>query len=345
MQKILITGGAGFIGNEFVRLALQEGHQVLNVDALTYAGDLLNLSEVSNNRNYQFAEANICDQNKMLQLLHSFQPDKIVNFAAESHVDNSIENPQVFLDTNIIGTYSLLQASNTYFHSLSESEQKNNFIYLQISTDEVFGDLGADGFFTETTPYNPHSPYSASKAASDHLVRAWKRTYGLPTIITNCSNNYGPRQMTEKLIPLMISKALSKQPLPVYGTGQNVRDWIHVHDHCRGVYLALMHGQAGGTYCFGGRSERTNLQVVQSICGILEELAPTDKTPYSSLISFVTDRKGHDWRYAIDDSNAEKELGFKRKYNSFEDGLRSTIKWYLSNKGWVETMNSKLKDR
>ncbi|MCK6599795.1 MAG: dTDP-glucose 4,6-dehydratase, partial [Bdellovibrionaceae bacterium] len=273
-----------------------------------------------------------------LAIMTKFQVDAVINFAAESHVDNSISGPRAFVETNVLGTFALLEASRSYFSKLS-SEAKQKFRYIQISTDEVYGSLGETGKFHEALPYQPNSPYSASKAASDHLARAWYHTYKLPTITTNCSNNYGPRQFPEKLIPVMITKCLALEPLPVYGNGGNIRDWIHVNDHSNGILLALQKGTPGETYCFGGNSERNNLQVVNSICALLDEVRPrADKKSYKDLISFVQDRAGHDWRYAIDDTKAQKELGFNRHYASFEDGLRDTVKWYLENNLWINSV-------
>lgn len=335
MKKVLITGGAGFIGSHFVDLAIENDCQVLVVDKLSYAGTRLNLKSAFATGRCELVQKDICDYEEMVSVIHSFEPNFIVNFAAESHVDNSITGPKEFIQTNIVGTFSLLEASRKYFKSLGSSDA-SSFRYLQISTDEVFGDLGEEGYFTETTAYNPHSPYSASKASSDHLVRAWRRTYGLPTLVTNCSNNYGPRQYPEKLIPHIIQCALSGKQLPVYGDGKNVRDWIHVKDHCYGVWLALTKGQPGSTYCFGGRAEMKNIDVVKLICRILDEASPRSTGSYNEQIHFVKDRPGHDWRYAIDDSLAEKNLSFQRKFKDFESGLRDTVLWYLSNKDWVE---------
>jgi dTDP-glucose 4,6-dehydratase len=336
MNKILITGGAGFIGSEFVRLALKNKAEVLVVDALTYAGDLKNLEGLD----YLFARQDLRDTEGVMKCVREFAPDAVVNFAAESHVDNSITGPRVFVDTNIVGTLNLLEASRAHFQSLSP-EKQSRFRFLQISTDEVFGDLGETGQFSETTPYKPHSPYSASKAGADHLVKAWHRTFKLPTLITNCSNNYGPRQFPEKLIPHMILQAMAGRPLPVYGNGKNVRDWIHVEDHCAGVWLALTKAPVGSNYGFGGNAERTNIAVVEAICAILDKLKPRAQGSFKELISFVTDRPGHDWRYSIDSRLAEKELGFTRKYTSFETGLEQTVSWYLDNFSWARHMLDK----
>jgi len=334
-KTLLITGGAGFIGSNFVHSMLKKGHRVLVLDGLTYAGHLENLAEVQEDPNFHFVKGNICDGKLVLDLFQKHAIDYCINFAAESHVDRSIHAPSAFVETNIQGTFTLLNASMEYWNQL-EASKKANFRYLQISTDEVYGSLGATGKFSETTPYAPNSPYSASKAAGDHLVRAWHHTYGLPTITTNCSNNYGPRQFPEKLIPYMIHCALEDKPLPVYGDGGNVRDWIHVEDHCEGVYLALTQGIPGQTYCFGGNAERNNLDVVKTICRHLDEMKPKhDGSQYEKMIQFVTDRLGHDRRYAIDDQFAVRELGFKRRY-SFEEGLRETISWYLDHQQWCQ---------
>lgn len=327
--NLLITGGAGFIGSQFVRTALAADYKVIVLDALTYAGTKLNLEGLPGD--VEFIKGDIKDQVLVKNLLAEFRPLGLIHFAAESHVDNSILGPKVFIETNILGTFFLLESVRELFKTLPP-----NFRFLHVSTDEVFGDLGETGYFEESTPYHPHSPYSASKASSDHLVRAWQRTYGLPCIVTNCSNNYGPRQFPEKLIPRALLCALSGQNIPVYGRGLNIRDWIHVEDHCRGVLLAFEKGDIGQTYCLGGRSERKNIEVVRAICHALDELKPKSKGSYLDQIHFVEDRKGHDFRYAIDDSHAEKNLGFQRMHSSFEMGLRQTIDWYLANQSWVE---------
>lgn len=350
MSKILVTGAAGFIGSQFVELLLSTHEvNVVVLDKLTYAGHRATLDHAvqqaasnvglpvaSFEKQFEFVEGDICDRALVRDLFARHRFSAVVNFAAESHVDRSIESATEFIETNILGVFSLLDASLRHFESLNGSE-RDQFRFLQVSTDEVFGQLGEEGAFTETTAYAPSSPYSASKAAGDHLARAWFHTYKLPVIVTNCSNNYGPRQYPEKLIPHMIACALSGKPLPVYGTGRNVRDWIHVADHARGVLLALEEGTPGESYCFGGRSERRNLEVVEAICDELEKLVPR-AGGYRELITFVEDRKGHDWRYAIDDTKAERELGFKREFRSFESGLRSTIRWYLENQAWVRTV-------
>lgn len=334
-KTLLVSGAAGFIGSCFVLQRLREGHRVIVLDALTYAGHLENLAEAQEfgNKQYQFVLGNICDGNLVSELLARESVDYLVNFAAESHVDRSIEAPSVFVETNIRGTSVLLNAALTYWQRLT-GEKKAGFRFLQISTDEVYGSLGPTGKFSETTPYAPNSPYSASKAAGDHLVRAWHHTYGLPTLTTNCSNNYGPRQFPEKLIPTMIHCAVEGKNLPVYGDGGNVRDWIHVEDHSHGIWLALQKGIPGNTYCFGGNAERNNLEVVSAICQELDQLKPlAGGVKYESKIQFVKDRLGHDRRYAIDDTLACQELGFTRQYN-FEQGLKATIQWYLDNSAW-----------
>ena len=337
-NHILVTGAAGFIGSAFVRLALEKQLEVTVLDALTYAGHLENLHELNTNPRFHFVKGSINDYALVNELFQKNQFSGVLNFAAESHVDNSITGPKAFIETNILGTFNLLEVTRAHWSKYSP-QAKSNFRFLHVSTDEVFGALGDTGKFSETTPYQPNSPYSASKAGSDHLVRAWHHTYGLPTITTNCSNNYGPRQFPEKLIPRMIDCALHDKDLPVYGKGQNIRDWIHVEDHSYGVYLAFTKGQPGSTYCFGGNSERNNLQVVNTLCEILDEAKPrSDKQSYKSKIKFVEDRLGHDWRYAIDDSLAQKELGFERKYKNFESGLKATIEWYLQNQQWVKSV-------
>lgn len=337
-QKLLVTGGAGFIGSAFVAQCVERGQQVLVVDALTYAGHRENLNWIPAGKgSWALEVANIQDGTKMLALMQQFKPDAVVNFAAESHVDNSIASPAEFIHTNILGTYAMLEAARSYWKESGNA----NFRYLQISTDEIYGslELDSDEKFSEDTQIKPSSPYSASKAAADHLVLAWNHTYGLPTLITNCTNNYGPRQYPEKLIPLMISHALSGKALPVYGDGLNVRDWIHVEDHCQGIYLALTKGRVGEHYCFGGNAEKKNIEVVQTICKVLSEVRP-HKEGYERLITYVTDRAGHDRRYAMDDSKALRELGYTRAYN-FETGLRQTIEWYLANGEWAAAVTGK----
>lgn len=341
-MNMLVTGAAGFIGSAFVRQAIAQNHKVVIFDKLTYAGHKENIQELIDYNQCEFIQDDISNQTAVIELLKKHQIDVLINFAAESHVDNSISGPKAFIDTNITGTFHLLEAARAHFRS-HKSDAKCE--YLQVSTDEVFGALGDTGKFAETTSYNPNSPYSASKAAADHLTRAWHHTYGLKTIVTNCSNNYGPRQFPEKLIPRMITCALKEQPLPVYGKGQNVRDWIHVEDHSAGVLLAIQNGLPGETYCFGGNAERSNITVVEEICTTLDQIvARSNGRSYRELIQFVTDRAGHDFRYAIDSTKAERELGFKRRHADFSQGLRATVEWYLSNPGWVETVLKKGRD-
>lgn len=336
MNSFLVTGAAGFIGSNFVDRLVQRGDRVAVLDAMTYAGHKENLASIWSK--IKFVQGDITDTGLVSNLLREHQVTHVVNFAAESHVDRSITDAGSFVRTNVLGVYSLLQASLQHWNKLDDNA-KTTFRFLHVSTDEVFGALGEEGKFSETTPYAPNSPYSASKAGGDHLVRAWYHTYKLPTLITNCSNNYGPRQFPEKLIPYMIHCALNEKPLPVYGNGRNVRDWIHVDDHCSGILAALEKGQLGEAYCFGGNSERRNIDVVKSICAVLDEKVPrASKASYSELITYVEDRKGHDWRYAIDDTRAERELGFRRKYKNFEDGLSATVLWYLENRAWINAV-------
>jgi dTDP-glucose 4,6-dehydratase len=331
-MRILATGGAGFIGSALVlKLVEHSGHEVLNIDLLTYAANLASLKSIEEHPKHRLIKADICDGSRMRALVAEFKPDAIMHLAAESHVDRSITGPAAFVKTNVIGTQSMLEAARSYFETLS-AEKRDAFRFLHISTDEVFGSLGPDGYFTEETRYDPRSPYSASKAGSDHLVRAWGETYGLPILISNCSNNYGPRQFPEKLIPLMILTAMEGKPLPVYGDGSNVRDWIHVDDHADGLIAMLMRGRPGHTYCLGGRSERTNLEVVKALCAAFDALRP-QSTPYERLISFVADRPGHDHRYAIDCAKAERELGWAPS-KGFESGLKDTVEWYFGNEEW-----------
>lgn len=326
-KTLLVTGAAGFIGSTFAEQSIARGEKVVILDALTYAGRREN---IPTHPNCRFITGNICDKETVSRIFLENKIDYVVNFAAESHVDNSIKSSGIFINTNINGTHNMLECSREYWSNLTGTH-KENFRYLQISTDEVYGSLEIDDGrkFNENTPYDPSSPYSASKAASDHLVKAWHITYGLPTIITNCSNNYGQRQFTEKLIPRMITNAISGKELPIYGDGKNIRDWIHVEDHCSGVYLALTKGIPGQTYCLGGNAEKNNIEVVETICTVLDELKPrSDGKSYKEQIIFVTDRPGHDRRYAIDDSKAVAQLGFIRQYD-FETGIRQTINWYL----------------
>lgn len=337
MTKILVTGGAGFIGSAVIRhIVRNTNDSVVNVDKLTYAGNLASLAEIEGSNRYAFERVDVCDGFSLDRIFSSYQPDAVMHLAAESHVDRSIDGPAAFIRTNIMGTYSLLEAARNYWKGMSP-EKQNIFRFHHISTDEVYGDLdNSDALFLETTPYAPSSPYSASKAASDHLVRAWRRTYGLPTIITNCSNNYGPYHFPEKMIPLMILNALEGKKLPVYGTGNQIRDWLYVEDHARALYQVATKGRPGETYNIGGHNEKRNIDVVRSICTILEELVPEkngDFTYYEELIAHVEDRPGHDKRYAIDASKIEHELGW-RPLETFETGLRKTIEWYLSNREW-----------
>lgn len=342
-MRILITGGAGFIGSALVRYLINDtAHQVLNVDKLTYAGNLASLQQIAQHPRYQFEQADICDQAMMQQLLQQFQPDIIMHLAAESHVDRSIDGPAAFIHSNIVGTYSLLEAARSYWQGL-EPAAKARFRFHHVSTDEVYGDLaGTDALFTETTPYAPSSPYAASKASSDHLVRAWQRTYGLPCVISNCSNNYGPYHFPEKLIPLTILNALAGKPIPIYGNGQQIRDWLYVEDHARALLCVATQGKVGETYNIGGHNEKQNIEVVSSICTILEELAPIQHSKlniqhYESLLTFVTDRPGHDLRYAIDASKIERELGWVPQ-ETFETGLRKTVQWYLARRDWWQPL-------
>lgn len=336
-MKILITGGAGFIGSAVIRHIIEHtSNSVVNVDKLTYAGNLESLRHVDFNDRYVFEQVDICDRAELDRILEEHKPDALMHLAAESHVDRSIDGPATFIETNIVGTYTLLEATRAYWNNLSE-EAKQAFRFHHISTDEVYGDLeGMDDLFTETTSYAPSSPYSASKASSDHLVRAWLRTYGLPTIVTNCSNNYGPYHFPEKLIPLMILNALEGKPLPVYGNGMQIRDWLFVEDHARALYQVVTEGVVGETYNIGGHNEKANIEVVKTICSLLEELMPNKPrgvAQYQDLITYVKDRPGHDVRYAIDASKIERELGWKPQ-ETFESGIRKTVEWYLNNKEW-----------
>jgi dTDP-glucose 4,6-dehydratase len=339
-KRILVTGGAGFIGSAVVRQAIREtDHQVVVVDKLTYAGNMDSLAPVSNDPRYAFERADIADAAKMRELFERYRPDAVMHLAAESHVDRSIDGPGEFIQTNVVGTFTLLQAALGYWRTLPGAE-RDAFRFHHISTDEVFGSLGADGLFCETTAYDPRSPYSASKAASDHLVRAWHHTYGLPVVVTNCSNNYGPYHFPEKLIPLIIINALEGLKLPVYGKGANVRDWLFVDDHARALLTVVDKGTVGATYCVGGRCEKANIDVVRTICTLMDELAPSAKIgPREGLITFVADRPGHDMRYAIDASRIATDLGWEPR-ETFESGLRKTVEWYLANRTWWERIRS-----
>ena len=336
MKKIVVTGGAGFIGSALIRVIIKNtDHKVLNIDKLTYAGHLESLEIISNSARYQFEQIDICDAEAINCMFQEYWPDVIMHLAAESHVDRSIDGSAEFIKTNINGTHTLLEEAKQYWQNL-EGKEKDNFRFLHVSTDEVYGELGETGYFTEKTPYNPRSPYSSSKASSDHLVRAWNYTYGLPTLITNCSNNYGPYQFPEKLIPVVILKALQGEDIPVYGTGDNVRDWLYVDDHVRALLKVVETGVPGETYNIGGHNEKQNIEVVHTICDTLSELVPKDEN-YRDQISFVTDRPGHDFRYAIDASKIEKELGWTPK-ETFDSGIKKTIRWYLDNIDWCEAV-------
>ena len=341
MMKVLLTGGAGFIGSAVVRYMIRSTENtVVNIDKLTYSGNLESLTEVSDHPRYFFEQIDICDRLAMERVFAHYQPDVVMHIAAETHVDRSIESPEAFINTNIVGTYTLLEVARHYWKDLNESA-KNDFRFHHISTDEVYGDLqGKKDFFTETTPYAPSSPYSASKASSDHLVRAWHRTFQLPVLITNCSNNYGPYHYPEKLIPLTIINALKGAPLPVYGDGQQIRDWLYVEDHVQALYTVLTKGKIGETYNIGGHNEKTNIDVVKTICRLLEELVPEKPKgvkQYQDLITYVTDRPGHDVRYAIDATKIELALDWKPA-ETFESGMAKTVKWYLENKNWWQNI-------
>jgi dTDP-glucose 4,6-dehydratase len=335
-MRVIVTGGAGFIGSAVVRhLVLDKGHEVLNIDALTYAGNLESLGPVADNPSYHFLHANICDREAMEQAIRDFRPQRIMHLAAESHVDRSITGAAEFIHTNVIGTFTLLEATRGYWSALPASERET-FRFLHVSTDEVYGSLGDEGLFEETTPYDPSSPYSASKASSDHLAKAWHRTYGLPLVISNCSNNYGPFHFPEKLIPLTIINALSGQRLPVYGKGENVRDWLYVEDHAKALDTIIERGRVGETYNVGGRNERRNIDVVRRICQALDRLVPSGR-PREELIEFVTDRPGHDARYAIDATKLENELAWRAE-ETFETGIEKTVQWYLDNEWWWQPL-------
>lgn len=339
-MKILVTGGTGFIGSAVCHHLMADGQtEIVNLDKLTYAANPRSVQALEGNPRYHFIKADICDRTGMESLFAAQQPDAVMHLAAESHVDRSITGAGDFIQTNVMGTFTLLDVALEYWRKL-DSVRQNSFRFLHVSTDEVFGSLGKEGLFSETTRYDPSSPYSASKASSDHLARAWHRTYGLPVLISNCSNNYGPRQFPEKLIPLMMISALENRALPVYGDGSNVRDWLHVEDHARALKLILDKGRPGETYNVGGRNERSNLQVVQHICDLMDELRP-GATPRRQLITFVTDRPGHDARYAIDAGKLETELGWRAE-QTFETGLRQTIQWYLDNEDWWRPLHEKV---
>jgi dTDP-glucose 4,6-dehydratase len=336
-STVFVTGGAGFIGSAVTRHLLQDTQaRVVNIDKLTYAANLDSLRDVASNPNYAFEQASICDATALQRLFEQYKPNAVMNLAAESHVDRSIDGPGEFIQTNIVGTFTILQETLRYWQGLSP-EKRGKFRFLHISTDEVFGSLSDDGLFTETTAYAPNSPYSASKASSDHLVRAWRETYDLPTMVTNCSNNYGPYHFPEKLIPHMIIKGLAGEPLPVYGDGKNIRDWLFVEDHAKALALVLEHGGVGQTYNVGGRNERTNLHVVESICDLLDEVSPEGNGARRSLISFVKDRPGHDRRYAIDASKLERELGWRAEEH-FESGIEKTVHWYVQQRPWWQAI-------
>ncbi|MDC8805510.1 dTDP-glucose 4,6-dehydratase [Halomonas pacifica] len=341
-MKLLITGGAGFIGSAVIRHIIRNtADSVVNVDKLTYAGNLESLAEVADSNRYAFEQVDICDRADVERIFREHQPDAVMHLAAESHVDRSIDGPAEFIQTNIVGTYTLLEVARAYWSGL-DAERRDAFRFHHISTDEVYGDLeGPEGLFTEATVYAPSSPYSASKASSDHLVRAWQRTYGLPTLITNCSNNYGPYHFPEKLIPLMILNALEGKALPVYGKGEQIRDWLYVEDHARALYKVVTEGRVGETYNIGGHNEKQNIEVVRTICALLDEMVPvgahfsgrSELSSYRDLITYVADRPGHDLRYAIDAGKIERELGW-RPEETFESGIRKTVKWYLDNQAW-----------
>ncbi|MBB4390766.1 dTDP-glucose 4,6-dehydratase [Rhizobium leguminosarum] len=339
-MRVLVTGGAGFIGSALVRYLVSEiGADVLNIDKLTYAGNLASLKAIENAPNYRFLKADICDRSTVSSAFEEFRPDYVMHLAAESHVDRSITGAADFIETNINGTFSMLEAARQYWQGLP-ADEKAAFKMLHVSTDEVYGSLGEDGLFAETTPYDPSSPYSASKAASDHLATAWERTYGLPVIISNCSNNYGPFHFPEKLIPLIILNALERKPLPVYGSGSNIRDWLYVDDHARALWLIVQRGRPGEKYNVGGRNERRNIEVVERVCAIMDAIRPGTER-HSDLISYVADRPGHDARYAIDATKLETELGWRAQEN-FDSGIRKTVEWYLENAWWWQPLRERV---
>jgi len=335
-MKILITGGAGFIGSAVIRQAIAAGHQVVNLDALTYAACLSNISEAADSPNYHFENVDIRERTALDRVLTEHQPDALMHLAAESHVDRSIDGPSIFIETNIMGTYNLLEAARAFWISNGKPDA---FRFHHVSTDEVFGSLGDVGMFVEDSPYLPNSPYSASKAASDHLVRAWHETYGLPMVLTNCSNNYGPYQFPEKLVPVVILNAISGKQIPIYGKGVNVRDWLHVEDHADALLTVLTKAENGARYNIGGENEVRNIDLVRMICGVLDELRPQD-TPYANLITFVEDRPGHDARYAIDPTLIRDDLNWRPSY-TIEEGLRHTVSWYLENGDWIEVLRNR----
>lgn len=332
-MKLLVTGGAGFIGSAVVRRAIADGHEVVNLDALTYAASLSNVAEVADHPRYRFEKADIRDRAELDRIFAEHAPDAVMHLAAESHVDRSIDGPSAFIDTNVTGTYTLLEAARSYWGG------SRDFRFHHVSTDEVYGTLGATGAFTEETPYAPNSPYSASKAASDHLVRAWGETYGLPVVISNCSNNYGPFHFPEKLIPVVILNALAGRPIPVYGAGENVRDWLHVEDHACALLIVITKGRNGESYNIGGNAEARNIDIVRMICALMDEMVP-EGAPHDRLITFVADRPGHDFRYAIDASKARRELGWEPSV-TLEEGLRKTVRWYLDNRAWWEAIQAR----
>jgi dTDP-glucose 4,6-dehydratase len=338
-RKVLVTGGAGFIGSAVCRLLVANGASVLNLDALTYAGNLQSLAMIDNAPNYRFSKVDICDRRAVAEAFETFAPDHVIHLAAESHVDRSIEAGDAFIQTNVVGTFSMLEAARSYWQAL-RPERRDVFRFLHVSTDEVYGSLEDEGAFVEETRYDPSSPYSASKAAADHLVSAWARTYGFPAVISNCSNNYGPYHFPEKLIPLIILNALHGKPLPVYGAGANVRDWLYVEDHARALDVIVSRGRIGEKYNVGGRNERRNIEVVRRICSILDELRPAAR-PHESLIAFVTDRPGHDLRYAIDAAKLERELGWRAR-ETFDSGIEKTVRWYLDNEWWWRPLRDKV---
>ena len=342
-MKILVTGGSGFIGSNFIHFQMNKGNKIFNLDKLTYASNSDSLLKYKKDKNYSFKKGDIASSKDVSEVINTFRPDVIVNFAAESHVDRSIDGPSTFIKTNILGTFVLLEESLKYYNTLLDSE-KDRFKFIHISTDEVFGSLGNDGFFEENTPYDPSSPYSASKASSDHLVIAWNRTFKLPVLITNCSNNYGPYQFPEKLIPLMIINALQCKKLPIYGTGENIRDWLYVEDHCRAIDVVMKKGRLGESYLIGGNNEISNLNIVRIICKKLNELVPRNDLDYIDLIEFVNDRPGHDFRYAINYSKIKNELNWEPEV-SFDIGITKTIEWYLDNVAWLEKIQKNIYDQ